>query len=212
MATRGSAWSGGAGEPSAMQSRISAVVPTVPAASPPTRASEAAMAPAKRSAIDGAGLVEAMVPSPVTSAAAAANAAIVRARSRCGPPGSAMAHSQPPSAIQPKIGWPLASPTTSGAMVAVAARSPSAKAGRTAAISRLLRTWAPSTGAAGGIARAAYQERPPVGSLAFDLLQQDQRPPGRLDVAARRDLLLRLAPVAAPRRVVGVDHLEPVLR
>ena len=104
MPTRGNASSGGAGDPSAMQSRISVVVPTVPAASPPTRASEAAIAPAKSSATESAGMVEAAVPSPVTSAAAAANAAIVRARRRCGPPGSAIVHSQPPSAIQPKSG------------------------------------------------------------------------------------------------------------
>ena len=187
---RGTACSGGAGEPSAMQSRISEVVPTAPAASPPTRASEAATAKAKSSAMASAGRVEATVPSPVIRSAAAANAAIARARSTWGPPGSAIAHSQPPSAIQPKMGWPVASPMTSGTMVAVAARSPSANAGRTAAISRLLRTWAPSTGAAGGIGAAAYQDRPLLDARCrldpFSLSPRRSSAAGSASAAARR--------------------------
>src|SRR5216683_6519006 len=49
-------------------------------------------------------------------------------------------------------------------------------------------------------------------SVGVDLLQQDQRPRCRVDLAARPDFLLALAPIAAARPLVGVDQLEPVLR
>src|SRR5712692_8475879 len=49
-------------------------------------------------------------------------------------------------------------------------------------------------------------------SDGVDLLQQDQRPRCRVDLAARPDFLLSLAPIAAARPLVGDDHLAPVLR
>src|SRR5438445_5298824 len=147
-------------------------VPTAPAASPPTRAKDAPIEVAKSKTTPRIGEPEANVPSAVMIEPAAANAAIVLARRRCGPPGSTMLHSQPPSAIQVKSGWCVASPTTSGPIVAVAARSPRENAGRTAASSRLLRTWAPRTGAAGNIAGIDYQPAPHAPRVSCPAPQQ----------------------------------------